>query len=301
MPHLLTNADEFFSTARERYEIKLRRDAGQPRPWTTNPILAEWRFTNVHREDDRTTVWFRENVREVLSVTGLDADNPHKHHLRIVAATLIFRWFNRIETGMCIKDLLLHGWDTQIARERLTGISPVVTGAYIIKAGDGVSKLEGILACIDAALPQLPRMVARWLEDRDKGRLTLHTAWADLKTLHFMGGFMSYEVVTDLRWTPVLDQAKDIMRWGNLGPGAIRGIGRVVANDPTLFNNSAVQQKQMLELMAELLDMSLDRTYWPQDWPHWEMHEVEMWLCEYAKYCNAKDGLRLKRRYSERD
>lgn len=293
----LTHADEFFATARERYRIKLARDAGMPWPWTTNPILQEWRFTNVHREDDRTTVWFRKNLRNPLSqsydvvIPTTETYNRLKALTKIVEATLIFRWFNRIETGEIIKDLILFNWDTNEARRRLEGVSPVVTGAYIIKAGDGVSKLDGILDCIDEALPQLPSMVGKW------GR-TLRGAWEDLKTLHFMGPFMAYEVITDLRHTPVLNQAVDIMTWGNLGPGAIRGIGRVVANDPELFANSRSGQKQMLGLMAELLGMSQQEQYWPQEWPKWEMHEVEMWLCEYAKYCNGKEGQRLKRRYS---
>ena len=126
---------------------------------------------------------------------------------------------------------------------------------------------------------------------------TLRDAWKDLQRIHFLGGFMAYEIVTDLRHTVVLDQANDIMTWGNLGPGAIRGIGRVVSGDPEQFANSATQQRMMLDLMSVLLQLSKDQMYWPQQWPAWEMHEVEMWLCEYCKYCNAQDGMRLKRRY----
>lgn len=294
MPIQLVHADKFFSTARERYQIKLRRDAGQPFPWTVDPIFRDWSFTNVHREDDRTTKWFRENIRDPLSLNWMkqqhDATFARPAFLKIVEATLCFRWFNRISTAELIKDILLYDWDSAIARERLTGISPVVTGAYIIKAGDGVSKLEGILDCIDEARPQLPAMVEKW-------GATLHGAWTDLKKLHFMGGFMAYEVVTDLRHTPVLNRASDIMTWGNLGPGAIRGIGRVVNGNSDTFANSTTQQKMMLDLMHQLLLMSQDQMYWPQQWPKWEMHEVEMWLCEYCKYCNAQDGMRLKRRY----
>jgi len=295
MPTTFLQANEFFGTAKERYLIKLRRDANKPPPWTKDPILREWRFTNVHREDDRTTVWFRENLRKPLSTAVFESHYSNEALIKVLAATLIFRWFNRIETGERIKDLILGEWNTEEARRRLTGISPVVTGAYIIKAGDGVSKLDGILDCIDEALPQLPRMVQRWSA---LDPITLEAAWADIKELHFMGGFMAYEVVTDLRWTPLLECATDIMTWGNLGPGAIRGIGRVIANNPLLFVNSKKNQKEMLGYMAELLAMSQSWDYWPQDWPKWEMHEVEMWLCEYAKYCNAKDGYRLKRRYS---
>jgi hypothetical protein len=56
----------FFRFARERYKIKLAKDAGKPAPWTKDPVLATAYFCNVFREDDRTTVWFREEVRNKL-------------------------------------------------------------------------------------------------------------------------------------------------------------------------------------------------------------------------------------------
>ncbi len=288
---MLQNADLFFATARERYRIKLKRDAGERPPWTDDPEFRQWRFTNVHREDDKTTTWLRDNIRHPLSVEYMANPNCETHR-KIIEAVLIFRWFNRIETGRIIKDLLLTKWDTEEARRRLTGISPVVTGAYIIKAGDGVSKLDGILDCIDEALPRLPSFVGSWGS-------TLEEAWSDLKTLHFMGPFMAYEVVTDLRFTPILDQAKDIMTWGNLGPGAIRGMSWVQHGNPDALTGSASSQRKMLAQMAELLEMSKDPQYWPSEWPNWEMHEVEMWLCEFSKYMKSKIyGERQKRRYT---
>lgn len=305
----LRYAEQFFATARERYRIKLRRDAGQNWPWTNDEHFRTWRFTNVHREDDRTTVWLRENIREPLSERIRKYEEFHNQapslttaefqelldlYIKLVEGVLIFRWFNRISTGEIIKDLLLGKWDTKEAFRRLEFVTPVVTGAYIIKAGDGVSKLEGILNCIDGARPQLPRMVNAWLRDDNR---TLKSVWSDLKTIYFMGGFMAYEVVTDLRWTPLLDKASDIMTWGNLGPGAIRGISWVVHGHAHGFSNSVRQQGEMLDYMAQLLTLSKDEKFWPQEWPHWEMHEVEMWLCEFAKYMAAYTGSPQKRRY----
>ena len=37
---------------KERYQIMKRRQSGESAPWTSNQILAEWKFTNVFREDD---------------------------------------------------------------------------------------------------------------------------------------------------------------------------------------------------------------------------------------------------------
>lgn len=282
--------DHYFATARERYSIMLRRSAGEPRQsWTQDSCYRQWRFCNVHREDDRTTVWFRENIRDPLS--------SRKSMRDVVEATLIFRWFNRIETGEIIRDLLLGTWNSDTARQRLTGVSPVVTGAYIIKGDTGYSKLDGVLRCIDFARIELPRMLEVWQAQGQE--LTLQSVWSSLQILHQLGPFMAYEVVSDLRWTPLLQHAPDIRTWANAGPGCARGLSRVVTGKPSLFNRgSRKDQMQMVELMQEILEHSQNDSFWPQAWKPWEMREAEHWACEYDKYKRAEEGDNLKRRFT---
>ena len=55
--------NDFFAYARKRHEIYLKRKAGEPPPWTDDPILQQYRFTNVFRELDKTTLWFKKYVR----------------------------------------------------------------------------------------------------------------------------------------------------------------------------------------------------------------------------------------------
>jgi hypothetical protein len=43
-----------------------------------------------------------------------------------------------------------------------------------------------------------------------------------------LGPFLAYEIVTDLRFTALLENAPDIMTWANPGPGAKRGITRLL-------------------------------------------------------------------------
>src|SRR5665213_532654 len=129
--------NKFFSTARERYSILLKRRAGLPKPWSVDPIFQREYFCNVFRESDKTTEWFRENIRDKVR------DDPQKALLAIAA----FRWFNKIETGEKIKDLLVGEWSSEAASERLLNARPVVTGAYIIKTPDGMNKMTGVLWC----------------------------------------------------------------------------------------------------------------------------------------------------------
>lgn len=287
---------EFFATARERYRIMLNKNAGLPRQqWTSDPIYKEWRFCNVRREDDRTTVWFREQVRRPIELRGIHA---YERNMKMTESTVNFRWFNRIETGELINDLLTTlPWDSNEARRRLTGVAPVVTGAYIIKGLDGMSKLDGILGCIDKAAELVPPMVSMWWKLAEQGELTLRTAWNDLTTVPYLGRFMAYELVSDLRWN-VLASATDINTWANAGPGCTRGLGRVVNGTLDRFSyGSNASQAEMLIHMQMLLEISRDPEYWPADWPVWEMREVEHWLCEFDKYKRVQGGERMKRRY----
>lgn|GEM_PF-2140155 len=276
----LKYATGFFETARERYNIKLKREAGEPPPWTTDKQFRQWRFCHVHREHDKTTRWFRETVRK------------HLDELAATRATVAFRWFNRIETGELIVDLLVDKWDSQEAERRLRGVAPIVTGAYIIKGYDGYPKLEGVLKCIDEAFPRLPPMVEKW-----KAKPSLEAAWRDLTTLNYLGGFMAYEIVSDLRWTPFLSVAPDILTWANAGPGCARGLSWTVDGHVGRFGTGPSDQRTMLSLMREILAMSRDEQYWPQKWHTWEMREVEHWMCEWDKYCRARSGESMKRKF----
>jgi len=288
LPANLETADEaswpglqsYFWTARERYAIMLKHIAGI-RPMTADKVFQEWRFCNVHREHDKTTIWFKDNIRKHL--TGL----------RAVEATIIFRWFNRIETGELVKDLLLHQWDSSEARRRLEGVTPVVTGAYMVHTDPGYSKLDGLLVYIDNMLPRLPSIVPQLgpsLQDAHKWILNLMG----------MGRFTAYEVITDLRWTPVLEKARDIDTWASAGPGCARGLGWIVAGRPDVYNyGSQRDQGKMLFVMRRLLQMSRTETNWPTIYQHWEMREVEHWACEFDKYLRGLHGERLKRRYGD--
>jgi hypothetical protein len=273
------NAEHYFATARERERIRRRRLAGEPRPWTTDVIFNTYRFTNVHRENDKTTTWFRDNVRK------------HLGGLAVVEATIAFRWFNLISTGELVKDLLLNGWDRDEAFKRLKDKRPVVTGAYMMHSPYGFPKLEGMLHAIELARPRLPAMVARWGHSQE-------AAHQDLCSLDNMGSFSAGEVIWDLRWTDVLNLALDIPTWTIAGPGCARGLGYVMADSPATYSyGSSSDQMTMLKVMQDLLVMSRDPAYWPAEWEPWELHEAEMWACEYAKYRSAQAGGRLKRRF----
>ncbi len=262
--------ERFWWWINERHQIFIKKDiqALEP-PWTEDQILREYRFTNVFRELDRTTRWFRKHVRDD------QAEDPN-----VLMATVIFRWFNRIRTGIYLGTAgLFRRWDSERARYLLEDVHPVSTGSYIIKTPDGMNKLEGICWCIDN--------VWKVREETYRAIISLKTlehATEYLMDFPYLGGFMAYEIVSDLRHTHILRNAPDVMTWAHAGPGAKRGLNRI-HNRPTKKN---IGTDQAVKEMKDLLDDSWFRT--DSHVPTMEMRDIEHSLCEFDKYMRVFQG-----------
>lgn len=278
------NCKPFFGYACERYRILLRRRRGQLRPWTADPILQQFSFCNVFREDDRTTVWFRDRLRGPLS------ESPH-----VFIAVVAFRWFNRITTGEAMADVLLtKGWNRSAVLNRVQAApKPLFTGAYMVRSDVGRSKMLSIIDAIDSVAIRAPEFVGAGFQQ-------LEAAYNWLLPFKLVGRFVAYEIITDLRHTHLLRDAKDINSWASAGPGAARGLAWLEHGglDKVLQYGSTTAQERMCTQMRELLEASRLDTNWPKHWPAWEMREVEHSLCEYDKFRRAGIGGHLKKRYA---
>lgn len=265
-PKSLPPLDRFVRWVKERHAIHLRKESGKPPPWTTDPILQRYFFTNPYRENDKVTRWFRERIRD-----------PLKNDPAVIFATLAFRWFNFIPTGeILLRENLLRNWDAKRCVAALSDQIKVFTGAYMISSPSGMSKLEGICNRIDQVWKTRDQ-----LEERLRGA-TMQEAHGALKLIDGLGGFMAYEIVCDLRYTSILDP-KDRMEWCNPGPGAIRGLYRMLGIPFSKSNNSSILPvpenwtKETIKLLRCLSERS-------PDMPPFEMREVEHSLCEWDKY-----------------
>jgi hypothetical protein len=315
----------FFAYARERHAIYLRRQMGVPRAeLTKDPILRQFRFCNVFRELDTTTAWFREHVREPLR------DRPE-----VLLATVVYRWFNRIESGKVLwstdgdvysspfEEFLTTGRPSVLrsALQRVFPLGPYVTGSYIIKTPDGMTKLDGVCWSIGAFNKARFRydetldhkgplnwreVAAECLDWKHHTPSSMESMWGWLRQHRFIGDFMAYEIVSDLQHTDLLCDAPDIMTWANAGPGATRGLNRIHERP---LNQQLAKDRQCAEMSA-LLKLSQSPQFWPKwdgerwvgdlpedmdryqpdAWPTWDMRTVEHQMCEWDKYLRVLNG-----------
>ena len=259
--------DLYFYWIHERETIRIAKEVERrPQPWTDDPILQKFKFCQVFREDDRTTRWFKHHIRNVW-----------RDDTEVLMATVIFRWFNFIETGRTLLKHNLHiEWDRKKAIEEITKQDQWITGAYIIKTPNRMDKVTGVAECVSHMWGDRAKLVDEILESK-----SLEKAWKILRDYPYMGPFMAYEVVTDLRHTYLLRDATDILTWANAGPGAMRGLNRLAGRDLDFCRRTHPwndEMRNLWEISRERLNPNLI------DLSQFEMREIEGGLCEFDKY-----------------
>jgi hypothetical protein len=274
MTQQMSRAFYDFMIARE--QLRLRKASGSPWPWSADPILNTYKFTNVKREDDRTTRWMREHW------TG---PNSHRPAGEIIFNCALFRYFGTSEFAGAI------GWQRRwqpeaiirTAQDRRDHGERVFTGAYIIPTmGHRGSKSEAVCNLILTPLWDAKDRLAGVAEETGSWRAVAE----EMRRLPGFGGtgFMTKEVLQDVIKTPVLSSPVDLNIWCPAGPGARRGLNRIAGRSLGLTGSEAHFLAEMVSLFA-----AATRTM-PSFMPVLELHDIQFQLCEFDKYERVRLG-----------
>ncbi len=281
--------ERYFDWINERHAIYVRKQRGDPWPWTDDEILQTYKFTNVFRELDTVTVWIRENWRE-----------PFSMHPRLYFNLGLARQFNWPDTleflgySADVNDEIegTSIWAPQWMTAELEGLQQrngkIFTGAYMIHGRQDDPSGKKYTSKIQYMLEFVLDSV--WnAEEPDWYSMTLQQAHEWWMQFYGFGHFIAYEVVTDMRHTRYLYNAPDIMTWANPGPGAMRGLHRI--NDRHKFGRKLrglYPREWYIEQMQVLLGMS--DNYLEDHVPSLEMRDIEHTLCEFDKYERVRNG-----------
>lgn len=262
----------------ERHRIYMRRFiTGTPAPWTTDPILAEYKFTNVYRELDHVTWWMRTFFTK-------PNDDPTRPDLTLFNCAM-FRVFGTIEAAQ------LLGWQRSGFNWRTTAAKAekyrqtqgkLFTSAYIItNVARGVDSTHAKTRVVCEGFLKPLWEHKRELAAKMVASRSLEKSWELLGEFPGFGGqgFIAYEVITDLRWTSVLKKAADIHSWANAGPGA-RKMLNVLFDREITYHPKKSQTLSEMQMLYGVLRDTLVGEYLPS----LEMRDVEHSLCETFKY-----------------
>lgn len=280
----------------ERQTILRKKQDGCPKfEWTEDPIFAEYRFCNVDREDDRVTAWLRENIRI-----------PYADHPDLWLMLALSRWINWPPT---IAELIESEYWFGKPNFSLQGMSDIMlvrqnrgekvyTASYMINTeGDKTSiyrnKTKHEFICC--------KVVGQLVADRDRIEAellspdyTLEQACNLIQEYANWGGFMAYELVTDLNHTRYLKDAPDKYTWSNPGIGACRGMHRIKGETDRLERNtSSLEWNEHANKVLKAVHLAYDRGLIPNDLISKEQLDarcIESAHCESDKYLRVKTG-----------
>jgi 5-hmdU DNA kinase, helical domain len=210
----------YWTFAAERQRIFLRRAAGEPGPWTTDPILQRFKFCNAYRASDRASQFL---IREVIYTPGdFDAEDTL---LRLI----LFRLFSKPSTWTSldrelgpIRRSTLRGNRLPRTLERLQAEGSIYTGAFILCATNAYGKDRKFLNHIELLRHMFRRGALPTAVARARSLSDIYNA---LRRYPLIGPFMGYQLAVDINYSELVDFDED--EFTVPGPGAERGIRKV--------------------------------------------------------------------------
>lgn len=252
--------EQFAYWISERENIRKRKER-KKLPLTKDPILHKYRFCNVHREDDRVTLWIAKNWREYY--------DANVWHAMVVARFL--NWPPTLEycgypepwpTEKKFFTNRLHEMEKAGAR--------IFTGAYIVSTNGATgSKVDHVLKLFDRTWNQLHTGIGKIQ--------TCQGVYEALMSVNGIGSFMAAQVVADLKYTAHLDDCVDWMDFVAPGPGSQRGLNRI-------FGYALGNRWNNRDFTTALMALRRDTATILPMVSELHLQDLQNCLCEFDKY-----------------
>lgn len=215
--------DTYWRFAVERQETYFRRLTDPFGPWTDDPILASYRFTNAYRASDRVSQYL---IRDVQ----YRADRSSEAR-ELFFRTILFKLFNKIETWEAVEAALgpisYKAIDlndvVRVLDERIARGHSLYSAAYIMPSPSlgHIRKHANHIALLDKMMrDKVPQRVGR---ARD-----LNAVYRLLLSYPGLGPFLAFQYTIDLNYSEILE--RDEAEFVVAGPGAIDGIAKCFSN-----------------------------------------------------------------------
>lgn len=214
--------DTYWRFATERQNVYMKRVQGAREPWTSDPIIRQYKFTNAYRAADRVSQYL---IRNVIYDKDRDVTDT-------VMRILLFKLFNKIDTWELLSDTLGEVNASTFSVARLDKVlsaamnagASIYSAAYIMPSGPAAVRkprkhlmhLELIRNILKQRLPE--RLVG----------LNMKAAFDLLHALPGIGPFLAYQFIIDLNYSAHFQMSE--MEFVVPGPGARDGLRKCFVN-----------------------------------------------------------------------
>jgi len=226
----------------------MRRINGLDEPWSRDPIIAVYKFTNAYRASDRVSQFL---IRKVIYREDLPTD-PEEVFFRII----LFKLFNKIETWDLLERSLgeITWAEYQFARydsiltKALHHNRRIYSAAYIMPPG---SSAFGMSLKHQNHLKLLELMMNQSLPKKLGEAKSMQIAFELFRDYPTIGDFLAYQFVTDVNYSEITDFTE--MDFVVPGPGARDGIRKCFAD------LGGLSEPEIIRYMADNQEREFDR------------------------------------------
>jgi len=266
----------------EREAIRLARENGHSAPWTKDPVLAKYKFTNIHRSDDRVSQWVIDKLIEPATARG----DEHLWFTLLIAR--LINWPPTLQAliNKGVIPCAPENFDADMFEHTLERIKndgkKVYSGAYMLyptKMEPGGNKSKAVAKYIIGSAVENADNISAALWNAD-GVMSIERFVAELSKCFGISTFIAGQVAADLTYTGM--DIEDLFTYAPIGPGSSRGLNYLLGKQPFAtwkqkeFNAELSNIFSQIVEHLEIVDMTL--------------HDVQNCMCEYSKYCRAVLG-----------
>jgi len=271
--------ESYWRFAAERQRVFYRRTLGNPWPWTDNPVMAVYKFTNAYRASDRVSQYL---IRQVIYRDDLPDTTDE-----VVFRILLFKLFNKIETWerlekalgpISFADYRFDRYDAVLTQAMAAG-HRIYSAAYIMPPGGSAF---GCKAKHQNHLKLLEMMMAQGLPEKLASARTMQKGFELLREYPTIGDFLAYQFVTDVNYSEVTDFSE--MDFVIPGPGARDGLRKCFAD------TGGLSDAELIRLMADRQQQECARLglEFPSLWGRpLQLIDCQNLFCEIDKYARV--------------
>lgn len=267
--------DTYWRFAAKRQTLFMQRLAGNPPPWTDDPIVRAHRFTNAYRAADRVSQYL---IKRVI----YDGDQSPDE---VVFRTLLFKIFNKVETWEALSNATGGvGWksfelgryskalDAMFARGET-----LYSAAYIMP-----SPALGQARKHRNHLMLIEHMMRGGLVDRLRRAPSLEGVFDVLRSYPSLGHFLAFQFAIDLNYSEVVNFSE--MDFVVAGPGARDGIHKCFAD------TGGLSEAEIIKVVTDSAEKEFERlgihfqTLWGRPL---QLIDCQNLFCELSKYARV--------------
>jgi len=272
--------DSYWKFAALRQDAFFNRIENKPYPWSNDPILNQYKFTNAYRAADRVSQYLIKNV--------IYNDNLPTSPKEILFRILLFKLFNKIETwelltskigNLTFEDYNFKQYDKILNNTIMSG-RRIYSAAYIMPSG---SSYFGFLRKHTNHLKLIELILQKDTDEQLMQARTMQQAFEILKGFPGFGDFLAYQLLIDINYSPILNFSES--EFVVPGPGAKGGISKCFASTAGLSNVEIIKLvTDRQEQEFERLGLSF-KSLWGRPL---QLIDCQNLFCEVDKYARVK-------------